>query len=63
MSTERPDRGSGETPFVAGNGLIHRRAMLGRGIVFAGAMGTGVGSSLASAAAEPLDRDEVGGQP
>jgi sulfane dehydrogenase subunit SoxC len=57
MSTERPNRGSGETPFVAGNGLIHRRALLGRGIVFAGAMGTGVGSSLASAAAEPLAID------
>jgi sulfane dehydrogenase subunit SoxC len=37
---------------VAGNGLIDRRALLGRGMVFAGAMGAGVGP--ASAGAEPL---------
>ena len=30
---------------VAGNGLLHRRALLGRGIMLAGAMGTGVGAS------------------
>ena len=39
---------------VAGNGLLHRRALLGRGILIAGAMGTGVGASLTGAAAEPL---------
>src|SRR5262245_1637852 len=54
MSTKRSNRSSGETPFVAGNGLVHRRALLGGGILFAGAMGTGLGTSLASAAAEPL---------
>jgi sulfane dehydrogenase subunit SoxC len=37
---------------AAGNGLIDRRALLGRGMVFAGAMGAGVGP--ASAGAEPL---------
>jgi sulfane dehydrogenase subunit SoxC len=37
---------------VAGNGLIDRRALLGRGMVLAGAMGAGIGPS--SAAAEPL---------
>src|SRR6266852_6135130 len=39
---------------VAGNGLLDRRALLGRGIVFAGAMTTGAGTALTSAAAEPL---------
>jgi sulfane dehydrogenase subunit SoxC len=39
---------------VAGNGLVDRRALLGRGMVFAGAAGVGFGSSLTSAAAEPL---------
>jgi sulfane dehydrogenase subunit SoxC len=39
---------------VAGNGLLHRRALLGRGIMLAGAAATGVGGSLTGAAAEPL---------
>ena len=39
---------------IAGNGLLDRRALLGRGIAFAGAATTGVGTSLATAAAEPL---------
>jgi sulfane dehydrogenase subunit SoxC len=39
---------------VAGNGLLHRRALLGRGIMVAGAMGAGSAGLLASAAAEPL---------
>jgi sulfane dehydrogenase subunit SoxC len=42
---------------VAGNGLLHRRALLGRGILLAGAMGTGAAASVASAAAEPLKDD------
>src|SRR5258708_1325936 len=42
---------------VAGSGLLDRRALLGRGIAFAGAMGTGVATGLASAAAEPLAID------
>ena len=42
---------------VAGNGLLDRRALLGRGIVLAGAMTTGVGASLTGAAAEPLKND------
>jgi len=42
---------------VAGNGLLSRRALLGRGIVMAGAMSTGAGTSLTSAAAEPLKDD------
>jgi sulfane dehydrogenase subunit SoxC len=40
---------------VAGNGLIDRRALLGRGVILAGAMSAGIGP--ASAAAEPLADD------
>jgi sulfane dehydrogenase subunit SoxC len=39
---------------VAGNGLLVRRALLARGIAFAGAATTAGGTSLISAAAEPL---------
>jgi sulfane dehydrogenase subunit SoxC len=42
---------------VAGNGLLDRRALLGRGVVFAGAAATGVGTSITGAAAEPLKND------
>jgi sulfane dehydrogenase subunit SoxC len=42
---------------VAGNGLLNRRALLGRGVAFAGAIGTGVGGALTGAAAEPLKDD------
>jgi sulfane dehydrogenase subunit SoxC len=42
---------------VAGNGLLDRRALLGRGVLFAGAAATGVGTSLTGAAAEPLKDD------
>ena len=52
----RNRRNSGSPPLepVAGNGLLDRRALLGRGIALAGAVGTGVGSSLNGASAEPL---------
>jgi sulfane dehydrogenase subunit SoxC len=40
---------------AAGNGLINRRALLGRGMLLAGAMGAGVGP--AAAGAEPLSED------
>ncbi|HLH99068.1 MAG TPA: sulfite dehydrogenase [Xanthobacteraceae bacterium] len=39
---------------VAGNGLLDRRALLGRGVLLAGAMGAGAAGSLTAAAAEPL---------
>ena len=39
---------------IAGNGLLHRRALLGRGIMLASAAATGAGSSMTGAAAEPL---------
>jgi len=48
---------SGKSPpfeFVAGNGLIDRRVLLGRGVVFAGALGAGGAGALTGAAAEPL---------
>jgi sulfane dehydrogenase subunit SoxC len=54
MMRKRSDRSLDAAPAIAGNGLIDRRALLGRGVVFAGAIGTGVGPSLTSAAAEPL---------
>jgi sulfane dehydrogenase subunit SoxC len=46
-----------QAPEVAGNGLLDRRALLGRGIAFAGAAATGAGASLTGAAAEPLKDD------
>src|SRR5258708_6974429 len=53
------DRNAGkpnqDLPIVAGNGLIDRRALLGRGVVLAGAMGAGMAPS--AAAAEPLADD------
>jgi sulfane dehydrogenase subunit SoxC len=51
-------KSSGATPleYVAGNGLLHRRALLGGGIVFAGALSTG--ASLTGAAAAPLEEPE-----
>jgi sulfane dehydrogenase subunit SoxC len=39
---------------VAGNGLLHRRALLRSGIAVAGAMGAGAAGALSGAAAEPL---------
>ena len=53
----RSDKGRTHEPaLVAGNGLLDRRMLLGRGIVFASAAATGVGS-LTSAAADPLPVD------
>src|SRR6202035_4666467 len=40
-----------------GNGLIDRRALLGRGMALAGAVGAGIGPSVAAAGAEPLTDD------
>jgi sulfane dehydrogenase subunit SoxC len=42
---------------VADNGLINRRALLGRGIALAGATTAGAGATLTSAGAEPLPVD------
>jgi sulfane dehydrogenase subunit SoxC len=54
MADKHARRRSREPDIVAGNGLIDRRALLGRGIVYAGAVSAGVGASLNGAAAEPL---------
>jgi sulfane dehydrogenase subunit SoxC len=47
--------GGSPIPTVAGNGLLHRRALLGRGVMVAGAMGAGAAGALTGAAAEPLN--------
>src|SRR5512143_1523802 len=47
---------SPEIQQVAGKGLLDRRALLGRGMVFAGTAAVGVGA-IARAAAEPLQVD------
>jgi sulfane dehydrogenase subunit SoxC len=43
--------------FVAGNGLINRRALIGRGIAFAGATTAGASTAFTGAGAEPLPVD------
>jgi sulfane dehydrogenase subunit SoxC len=55
--TSRQGRRGPPAPDVAGNGLMDRRTLLGRGVVFASAMSAGVGGSLTGAAAEPLSVD------
>jgi sulfane dehydrogenase subunit SoxC len=52
MAGKRTTRTAHEPEVVAGNGLLHRRALLGSGIMLAGAAAVGVGAT--SAAAEPL---------
>ena len=55
--SNRPHNGIPSLEPVAGNGLLNRRALLGRGIVFASAAVTGVTTSLTRAGAEPLAVD------
>ncbi len=52
MSKSR--QGANSIHAAAGNGLLHRRALLGRGVMVAGAMGAGATGALTAAAAEPL---------
>ena len=49
--------------YIAGNGLLHRRALLGRGAAFAGALGTAVGLRGPGATAEPLKEQDWGLSP
>jgi sulfane dehydrogenase subunit SoxC len=56
MSRRKRTTGASALEAVAGNGLLHRRALLTSGIVFAGAMSSG--ASLTGAAAEPLKEPE-----
>jgi sulfane dehydrogenase subunit SoxC len=51
MAGKRATKGN-EPEIVAGNGLLHRRALLQSGVMLAGAAAAGVGAT--SAAAEPL---------
>jgi sulfane dehydrogenase subunit SoxC len=57
MTDKRKSRRWREPEVVAGNGLIDRRALLGRGIIYAGAVTAGAGGALNHAAAEPLPVD------
>jgi sulfane dehydrogenase subunit SoxC len=47
--------------YAAGSGLLHRRALLGRGVAFAGALGAG-GLSVKEAVADPLTEAPWGQQ-
>src|ERR1700747_2566068 len=52
MGRWRRRQGADAFDFVAGNGLIDRRALLGRGMTIAGAFGAA--GTVTGAAAEPL---------
>ena len=54
MRKSKPGTGASAVEPVAGNGLLDRRALLGRGVMLAGAMGAGAVGSVTGAAAEPL---------
>jgi sulfane dehydrogenase subunit SoxC len=54
MTTSRHRHGAESVPQVAGNGLLDRRVLLGRGALLAGAVGAGAASAVTGAAAEPL---------
>jgi len=61
MSKSRDRKARGEaSDAAAGNGLLDRRALLGRGMALAGAIGAGIGPSAAAGAeppAQPLTDD------
>jgi pimeloyl-ACP methyl ester carboxylesterase len=48
--------------YTAGSGSLHRRALLGRGVMLAGPLGTGVQLSATAAAAPPLDSGSLDAQ-
>ena len=52
MAKQRRQQSAPSLDFVAGNGLINRRALLGGGITFAGALGAA--GTMTGAGAEPL---------
>jgi len=54
ISDRRRKSKGANVDYVAGNGLIDRRALLHRGVLMAGAMGAGSAGSMVGAAAEPL---------
>src|SRR4029077_13955899 len=55
--TTKDERLNSSMPDVAGNGLVDRRALVGRVLLFAGAAAVGTGGALTGAAAEPLPVD------
>ena len=55
--TGKHERLASRVPGVPGNGLIDRRALLGRGILLVGAAAAGTGGSPTGAAAEPVPVD------
>jgi sulfane dehydrogenase subunit SoxC len=57
MSRAKHQKTLDSLPAVAGNGLLDRRALLGQGMLLAGAAIAGVGASATGAAAEPLKDD------
>src|SRR5262245_33977436 len=54
MTTKAGTTAVREPQAVAGNGLLDRRALLGQGVLYAGAAATGLSAPLTGAAAEPL---------
>ena len=63
MSFDKHRRGSKapQVDQVAGNGLLHRRALLGQGLMIAGAAGVSASAGVTGAAAEPLKDAEWSG--
>ena len=60
MSTDKHRNGlrPSQAEPVAGNGLLHRRALLGKGLMIAGAAGVGTSAGSTGAGAEPLKDGE-----
>ena len=60
MSTDKHRNGlrPSQAEPVAGNGLLHRRALLGKGLMSAGAAGVGTSAGSTGAGAEPLKDGE-----
>ena len=60
MARKKPDKAGQDLDAlqpVAGNGLLDRRALIGRGVVFAGMTAASAGAGVTRASAEPLADD------
>jgi len=60
MKRKNPPDKQDEMEQVAGNGLLHRRALLGNTMMAAGVLGSGLGPGATGAAAEPLTEPQWG---
>ena len=60
MKRKNPPDKQNEMEQVAGNGLLHRRALLGNTMMAAGVLGSGLGPGATGAAAEPLTEPQWG---